>query len=138
MIKKATAVILVVTFVFLPVLAQVNASNSPSQKDTIRNEVIQMGENRRIKRLVLDDGTELKGFIKEIRSDSFVLVDSYKIVDGKVVAVDKHNTAREIRFDQVRDITPYHSIASGVMVGFIGGAAIAAVLILVGLPASKD
>jgi hypothetical protein len=135
MIKKATAVILVVISVFLPVLSQVNASNSPSQKDTIRNEVIRMGENRRrIKRLVLNDGTQLKGFLKEIRSESFVLVDSYKIVDSKVVAVDKHNMAREVRFDEVRDIKPYRSIGAGIVIGAI----VAAVLVVIAVAASKD
>jgi len=132
--KKVLVGVLIIKCAFLPVFAQVRPSSSGSQKDITRNEVIRLGENRRIKRLVLKDGTILKGYIKEIKSDSFVLVDGYQIVDGKVVAVDNSNTAREVRFDQVKEITPYRSLGSAVVIGAVG----AAILVVVAVAASKD
>ena len=106
--------------------------------DSIKNEVIRIGENRRIKRLILNDGTKLKGLIKEIRSDSFLLVDGYRIVQRKIIAVDKSNSAREIRFDQVSEIKPYRNIGAGIVVGTIIVAIIGAALVAIGLVVSRD
>jgi hypothetical protein len=132
--KKIIVGVLIIKCLLLPVFAQVSSSSSASQKDITRNEVIRLGENRRIKRLVLNDGTILKGYIKEIKSDSLVLVDGYQIVGGKVVAVDKSNTAREVRFDQVREIKPYRSLSGAIIIGAVG----AAILVVVAAAASKD
>src|SRR4249919_3950289 len=109
MLKKTIVGILIINGLAGLVLAQVSPAGSTSQKDFIKNEVIRIGENRRIKQLVLNDGTKLKGFIKEIRSDSFVLVNGYRIANSKVIAVDRSNSAREIRFDQVSKIKPYRN-----------------------------
>ena len=109
---------------FLPAMSQSNSSGSTSQRDAIKNQIVRLGENRRIKALVLTDGTKLKGFIKEVKSDSVVLVSGYRIVDGRVVAEDTSNTAREIRFDQISQIKPYRSVISAVVVGVVQGGAV--------------
>ena len=142
MLKKIIVGILIINGLAGPVLAQVSPAGSTSQKDSIKNEVIRIGENRRIKRLILNDGTKLKGFIKEIRSDSFLLVDGYRIVQGKIIAVDKSNSAREIRFDQVTEIKAYRNIAAGIVAGIVVGAIIVAIvgaaLVAIGLVVSRD
>ena len=136
--KKTAVGILITNLLVVPVLAQVSPASSTSQTDSIKNEVIRIGENRRIERLILNDGTKLKGFIKEIRSDSFLLVDRYRIVQDKVIAVDKSNSAREIRFDQVSEIKPYRNIGAGIVVGTIIVAIIGAALVAIGLVVSRD
>jgi hypothetical protein len=128
MLKKIIVGILIINGLAGLVLAQVSPAGSTSQKDFIKNEVIRIGENRRIKRLVLNDGTKLKGFIKEIRSDSFVLVNGYRIANSKVIAVDRSNSAREIRFDQVSEIKPYRNIAAGIVAGIVVGTIIVAIV----------
>lgn len=128
MLKRVLVSLLVLVFSAVHVFAQTSVNNPIVQDrpSMVRATVEKVGVNGRIKRLVLNDGTKLKGFIKEINSDSFVLVDGYRVVGGRVEAVDKSNSAREIRFDEIREIRPFKgnkggAIAVGVIVAAAGG-----------------
>ncbi|MBX7173156.1 MAG: hypothetical protein K1X72_19460 [Pyrinomonadaceae bacterium] len=105
-------------------------SNAPQVKTAqdnatqIKDAVNKIGENHKVEVKLLD-GRKIKGFIKQIKADSFIVVDGYEIINNNVVAVDKTNSAIEIQFSQVKQIK-----SKGI--GAIGGSAIVVTIVAIG------
>jgi len=114
--------------------SMVSGVKSNQQTTTeIKDTVNKIGVNGRIKFVTLTDGRKLKGWIKEIKSDSFILVDGAKLVGSKIVAEDKTNSALEIQFTQIKEIKAYRNIPGAVLGGIIIGAAGLGILALISL-----
>lgn len=140
MLKRILVILVLVCFSVAWGFAQVPPRNQADQTKSIaiKEDVNRMGVNARVRRLVLTDGTRLKGFIKEIREESLILVDGYRVVNGRVEAVDRGNSFREIRFDEIREIKSFKGNKGGaIVVGVIVAAAGAGLLYVLGRSVSN-
>jgi hypothetical protein len=139
--RKCIVILIAVHLSFLTAFAQTRA-NTQNDADAIKSVVAKLGPNSRLKSVVLNDGTRLKGFIFEVKDESFVLVDGYEVSGGQVFAKAKKKAPREIRYEDVSKIKPYKSVASGigagVMVGIVAAAIGIGALALLGVAGSKD
>jgi poly-D-alanine transfer protein DltD len=139
--RKCLVVLVTFHLSFLTAFAQ-TSTVSQSNVETIKATVKKLGTNRRLRSVVLKDGTKLKGFILEIKDESFVLVDSYEVSAGRVFAKAKKKAPREISYDEVDKLKPYKtkgaSIASGAVVAGVVVGIVVGIGFLIGIVAGKD
>lgn len=104
MFKKIVCITLILGLANLVCFSQVsNVKTTADSATRIKEAVNKIGINHKVS-IKLLNGNKINGFIKEIKSDSFIIVDGYKIVNNDVVAVDKANSAVEIQLSQVKEI----------------------------------
>ena len=94
---------MIVGLLNLVCFSQVSNVNNAADTTRIKEAVNKIGINHKVS-IKLLDGRKIKGFIKEINAASFIIVDSYRIVNNNVVAVDKTTSAAEVQFSQVKEI----------------------------------
>lgn len=99
--KRILSAVLAVLLINLISYAQAGVGVKPNDDkaaDKIFSTVFKLGvDASRLVKVILRDGTELKGYIREINNDDFVLVG------------DGTGTANKLTYRQVKQVKPYQS-----------------------------
>lgn len=117
MLKKIIAALMIGLVTNLAVFA--NETNKEKEfSEKVKSEILKLGTGSDAKITVkLKDGTKIKGYVSEIRSDSFLVVN------------EKNGNATEVQYSQPKQVRG-NNLSKGTIIGITLGIAVGIIILI--------